>query len=124
MKDKKFKIIIDIKIEEEDNENVNNDKPVPKIFTKFVREWKREKTYMLETLIAAIETYLNVCLMCNGVIYVNQVYDALKLSRLTLGEKYGWVYDLDNPKQIKLHLIEYNNKLYIDIDDENINEMM
>lgn len=74
----------------------SNHSPYAKFFDEASPYWEKDSEYNLMFLTAQ-QNYANDKLRANGMLFLNEVYDALGLPRTKAGQVVGWVYDDENP---------------------------
>lgn len=89
------------KVVKKEIESVSEDgiltSPYAKFFDESSREWQKDANYNLMFL-CRIQSIMNDRLRANGYVFLNDVYDALDISRTPEGQTVGWVYDPNNGK--------------------------
>lgn len=104
------------KIVKKEVETVSEDdiitSPYSKFFDESSLEWRKDANYNLMFL-RRVQSVMNDRLHAKGYVFLNDVYDALDISRTPEGQTVGWVYDPDNPKlhnQIDFGIYDANRK--------------
>lgn len=81
-------------------EIVNGDPSTISRFARFFDEsnpnWKKDDYYNVMFL-RDIQDWANDMLKAKGILFINEVYDALDIPRTKEGQFYGWIYDPDHP---------------------------
>ena len=81
-------------------EVVNGDPSTISRFARFFDEsnpnWKKDDYYNVMFL-RDIQDWANDMLKAKGILFINEVYDALDIPRTKEGQFYGWIYDPDHP---------------------------
>ena len=81
-------------------EVVNSDPSTISRFARFFDEsnpnWKKDDYYNVMFL-RDIQDWANDMLKAKGILFINEVYDALDIPRTKEGQFYGWIYDPDHP---------------------------
>ena len=89
---------VDVKIDQaENNEPLKNE---PSKYARFFDEsnsyWCADPEYN-KLFILHVMDHMNMMLKAKGHVFLNEVYDALGLSRSSEGQIVGWIYEEDNP---------------------------
>lgn len=70
--------------------------PYAKFFDESCAEWTKDPEYNL-TFLRLVQNHMNDLLKARGHLFLNEVYDALGITRTSVGNRVGWIYDLKNP---------------------------
>jgi hypothetical protein len=70
--------------------------PYARWFDDTCRAWTKDPEYNLMFL-RAQQTYANDLLKAKGHLFLNEVYDMFDISRSSVGQIVGWIYNENNP---------------------------
>ena len=58
--------------------------------------WTKDSEYNL-TYLKGVQRHANNCLVANGFLFLNEVYEMLGIPKTKAGQVVGWIYDKNNP---------------------------
>lgn len=86
------------KVDTVDEDYLKNYSPFAKFFDEANPNWEKDAEYN-KSWLRLRQSLANDQLKARGYMYLNDVYDLLGIRRTKAGYKYGWIFDVKNPKR-------------------------